>query len=62
LLNDLSWNLLACYFRYEQQMAEEELEKLDNEEARKKRDEESEKYKANPMAQLEEDKVTAVAS
>jgi hypothetical protein len=43
-------------------MAEEELEKLDNEEARKKRDEESAKYKANPMAQLEEEKATALAS
>jgi len=35
-------------------MAEEELEKLDDAAARKKRDEESAKYKANPMAQVEE--------
>ncbi len=40
--------------RFEQQMAEEELGKLEEAEAKKKRDEESAKYKANPMAQLEE--------
>ena len=48
-----------CSCRYEQQMAEEELEKLENAEAKKKRDEESAKYQANPMAQLEQDATAA---
>ena len=53
-----------CGGRYEQQLAEEELEKLENETARKKREEESAKYAPNavqkveahnPMQQLEAD-------
>ena len=39
--------------RYEQQLAEEELEKLEDEEARKRREAESAKYQPNAMAQLE---------
>lgn len=42
-------------------MAEEELEKLEEEEARKRREAESAKYKPNPMAQLEAEQTPVVS-
>lgn len=42
-------------------MAEEELEKLENEEARKRRETESAKYQPNAMAQLEAEQTAKVS-